>query len=141
MKTLRYRPDESASVCRFCWTLLLFFSISHSLISHATEPVTDLRVLIDVSGSMKHNDPHNLRAPALRLLVGLVPEGSRAGVWTFGRFVNMPVKLGRVNQTWKQMARAEAGKIHSNGLFTNIEEPYTVPLSIGIKVIQDTIVI
>jgi uncharacterized protein (TIGR03503 family) len=122
MKTLRYRSGESASGCRFFWMLLLFYSISHSLISHATEPVTDLRVLIDVSGSMKHNDPHNLRAPALRLLVGLVPEGSRAGVWTFGRFVNMPVKLGRVNQTWKQMARYEAGKIHSNGLFTNIEE-------------------
>jgi uncharacterized protein (TIGR03503 family) len=122
MKKSRSRPGESTSVCRFCWTLLLFFCISHSLTSHATEPVTDLRVLIDVSGSMKHNDPHNLRAPALRLLVGLVPEGSRAGVWTFGQFVNMQVKLGRVNQAWKKMARDEAGKIHSNGLFTNIEE-------------------
>jgi uncharacterized protein (TIGR03503 family) len=122
MKKSCYRSGESARVCKFCRTLLLLFSISHSLISHATEPVTDLRVVIDVSGSMKHNDPHNLRTPALRLLVGLVPEGARAGVWTFGQFVNMPVKLGRVNQTWKQMARDEADKIHSNGLFTNIEQ-------------------
>ena len=123
MENARHRLVESAGVYRFYWMLLLAFSLaSHSSVSHATEPITDLRVLIDVSGSMKHNDPHNLRAPALRLLVGLAPEGSRAGVWTFGRFVNMQVKLGRVNQKWKQIARKEANKIHSNGLFTNIEE-------------------
>jgi len=45
----------------------------------------DVRVLIDVSGSMKQNDPHKLRAPALRLLVGLLPEGSESGIWTFGQ--------------------------------------------------------
>ena len=123
MENARYRLAKSASVCRFWWMLLLFFSLAcHSLLAHAAEPATDLRVLIDVSGSMKHNDPHNLRAPALRLLVGLIPEGSRAGVWTFGRSVNLQVKLGRVNQTWKQMARKKAAKIHSNGLFTNIEQ-------------------
>ena len=43
----------------------------------ATEPVNDVRVMIDISGSMKHNDPHNLRAPALRLLTGLLPKGAR----------------------------------------------------------------
>ncbi len=82
----------------------------------------DVRVLIDVSGSMKHNDPHKLRAPALRLLVGLLPEGSTSGVWTFGQYVNMPVKLGRVDRRWKKLARAESEKIHSRGLHTNIEE-------------------
>ena len=35
------------------------------------EPVSDVRILIDVSGSMKKNDPNNLRAPALRLVIGL----------------------------------------------------------------------
>ncbi len=84
--------------------------------------VTDLRVAIDVSGSMKHNDPRKLRTPALRLLVGLIPEGQRAGVWTFGRYVNMQVRYGRVDARWKALARAEAERIHSRGLFTNIEE-------------------
>lgn len=87
-----------------------------------TTPVTDLRVLVDVSGSMKQNDPHNLRAPALRLLVDLLPEGARSGVWTFGRYVNMQVPLGTVTPVWKRRALAEANRIHSRGQFTNIGE-------------------
>lgn len=86
------------------------------------EPKSDVRVLIDVSGSMKQNDPKNLRAPALRLLVELLPEGTRAGVWTFGQYVAMPVPLGSVDKIWRDKARSEASKIHSRGLFTNIEE-------------------
>ncbi|MES9958155.1 MAG: vWA domain-containing protein [Sedimenticola sp.] len=82
----------------------------------------DVRVLIDVSGSMKKNDPRNLRRPALRLLVGLLPEDSRAGVWTFGQYVNMQVPLGKVDTAWKARARKGASEIHSLGLFTNIEE-------------------
>jgi len=89
--------------------------------AHAAKK-NDVRVLIDVSGSMKQNDPHKLRAPALRLLVGLLPEGSESGVWTFGQYVNMQVKHGRVDSRWKKQARAESEKIHSRGLFTNIEE-------------------
>ncbi|MCP3867911.1 MAG: VWA domain-containing protein [Gammaproteobacteria bacterium] len=82
----------------------------------------DVRVLIDISGSMKRNDPDNLRRPALRLLVGLLPGDSRAGVWTFGQYVNMQVPLGKVDEAWKQRATKGAAKIHSRGLFTNIEE-------------------
>ena len=85
-------------------------------------PVPDVRVAIDVSGSMKRSDPQNLRRPALRLLTGLLPEGSRAGVWTFGQYVNMAVPWGRVTPAWKAKARAEAGRIHSRGRYTNIEE-------------------
>lgn len=86
------------------------------------EPVPDVRVLIDISGSMKKNDPKNLRASALRMLVGLMPDGTRSGVWTFGQYVNMQVKLGKVDKAWKQKAMAAAGKISSHGLYTNIEE-------------------
>ena len=84
--------------------------------------IVDTRVLIDISGSMKKNDPQNLRRPALRLLVGLLPANARAGVWTFGQSVSMQVPLGRVNGAWKDRARKQASKIHSRGLFTNIEE-------------------
>jgi uncharacterized protein (TIGR03503 family) len=84
--------------------------------------VADTRILIDVSGSMKKNDPQNLRRPALRLLVGLLPKDSRAGVWIFGRWVNMEVPLGKVDESWKKRAMAGADKIHSRGLFTNIED-------------------
>lgn len=84
-------------------------------------PVDDVRIVIDVSGSMVKTDPNNLRVPALRLLNGLVPSGSNAGVWTFGRFVNMEVKWGKVDDQWRKLADKGAAAIHSKGQFTNIE--------------------
>ena len=103
----------------FWYGLVLLFFLMPA-ISHA-EAVPDVRVLIDISGSMKQNDPKNLRAPALRMLVGLLPDGTRSGVWTFGQYVNMQVPLGKVDKAWKDKAMAEAGKISSRGLYTNIE--------------------
>ena len=66
------------------------------------EDKADVRILIDVSGSMKQNDPQNLRRPALRLLVGLLSSETRAGVWTFGQYVNMQIPLGQVDKAWKK---------------------------------------
>ncbi|MCX4187716.1 VWA domain-containing protein [Methylophaga sp. OBS4] len=86
------------------------------------EPISDIRVLIDVSGSMKKNDPENLRAPALRMLVGLMPEDAKSGVWTFARYVNMLVSWQDVNDAWRKSAEKNSEKIHSYGLFTNIEQ-------------------
>ncbi|MEN8178857.1 MAG: VWA domain-containing protein [Pseudomonadota bacterium] len=82
----------------------------------------DVRVLIDISGSMKQNDPKNLRRPALRLLVGLLPKDTRAGVWTFGQYVNMQIPLGQVDKAWKYRARESSKTISSPGQFTNIED-------------------
>jgi uncharacterized protein (TIGR03503 family) len=82
---------------------------------------SDVRVLIDISGSMKHNDPKNLRRPALRLLVGLLPKGTRAGVWTFASSANMQIPLAQVTDAWRAKARASSYKIGSPGQFTDIE--------------------
>ncbi len=81
---------------------------------------SDVRVLIDVSGSMKKNDPANLRLPALRLLVGLLPPDSTAGVWTFGTRAEPLIRPGVTNNKWKAEARKASTKIHSRDLFTNI---------------------
>ncbi len=82
----------------------------------------DVRLIIDVSGSMKRNDPNNLRQPAVDLLVRLLPEGSKAGVWTFGRYVNMLVPHQPVDDAWRELAKSKAKDINSVGLFTNIGE-------------------
>lgn len=82
--------------------------------------VPDVRIVIDISGSMKETDPQNLRRPALNLLTELLPEGSRAGVWTFGRYVNMLVPLGNVDDQWRNAARESSSKISSVGLNTNL---------------------
>ena len=101
-------------------TVMLLMAMAASAAAQKDVPV-DTRVLIDISGSMKQNDPKNLRRSALRLLVGLLPAETRSGVWTFGQYVNMQVKLGVVDEAWKKRARKGAGEIHSRGLFTHIE--------------------
>ena len=85
---------------RTCLYLLLITAVIHGQ-SLAAEPRYDFRVVIDVSGSMKQTDPQNLRVPALKLINGLIPTGSRAGVWTFGRYVNMAVKWSKVDDAWR----------------------------------------
>lgn len=83
---------------------------------------SDVRVLIDISGSMHQNDPKNLRRPALRMLSGLLQPGTRAGVWTFARWVNNLVPVGEVDQAWKKRTQSLSKQISSPGQFTNIEE-------------------
>ena len=84
------------------------------------ESNADIRVLIDVSGSMKQNDPRNLRRPALDLLVQLFPTDSRAGVWTFGKYVNMLMPHDTVSTRWRDQSSNKSRLINSVALHTNI---------------------
>jgi hypothetical protein len=88
----------------------------------AEEMLPDVRLLIDVSGSMRESDPNNLREPALELMVRLLPEGSRAGVWTFGQWVNMPVAHREVDDLWREEASRAVAQINNHGLLTNSPE-------------------
>lgn len=87
-----------------------------------TDKATDIRVIIDISGSMKQNDPDNLRIPALNLIVEMIPEGARAGVWTFGQWVNMLIPPAIVDDEWREKAKQSAQSINSHGLRTNMGE-------------------
>lgn len=96
---------------------LLFGATARAAPEHA-----DVRVLIDISGSMRQNDPDNLRRPALRMLAGLLQPGTRAGVWTFARWVNNLVPVAEVDAAWKQRTQSLSDQIGSPGQFTNMEE-------------------
>ncbi|WP_444998264.1 VWA domain-containing protein [Aliikangiella sp. IMCC44359] len=98
--------------------LLLALGLNANASNKKVKP--DVRVLIDISGSMKKNDPKNLRVPALQLVTNLLPSDAKAGVWAFGRYVNMMVPLSDVNTSWQNKATKTAKKINSAGLFTNI---------------------
>ncbi len=102
------------------WSIYLT-AYSHVAHSAAAEPKNaDIRVLIDVSGSMKQNDPRNLRRPALDLLLQLFTEQSKAGVWTFGQYVNMLVPHDQVNAAWRNRAEPKSRLVNSVALRTNI---------------------
>ncbi|MGN0922051.1 MAG: VWA domain-containing protein [Cellvibrio sp.] len=82
--------------------------------------LNDLRVLIDISGSMKTNDPHNLRVPALDLLVRLLPHNTRAGVWLFGETVTPLLPLRLADESWKKTSVEALSRIRSDAPYTNI---------------------
>ena len=110
--------------------LCICFLFSHISYINAAETKQnskhELQILIDVSGSMKLTDPKNLRIPAVKLLINLIPEGTKAGLWLFAQKTTVLVKTGVVNAKWKNKALSKLKKIHSSGLFTNIEDAIQV---------------
>lgn len=118
--------NVSLSLLKKCSALVLFCLMASSPLqaknkNSNVEEISDIRVVVDISGSMKKTDPNNLRRPAIRLLAGMIPDGSRAGIWTFGKEVNMAVKIGTVDDAWRKLARQQSKKISSVGLYTNLE--------------------
>lgn len=85
----------------------------------------DLRLLVDISGSMKTSDPDNLREPAIELIVRLLPEGSKAGIWVFGEDVRELVPHGVVDSAWRERAREAVPQIDNSGQRTNIPAAIT----------------
>ncbi|WP_280561446.1 vWA domain-containing protein [Chromohalobacter sp. 48-RD10] len=81
----------------------------------------DVRMIFDVSGSMKANDPGNLRASALQLAATLLPSQARGSVWTFGSQVRNPLPDGKVDAQWRQRARSLAPQLVDYQQFTDIE--------------------
>ncbi|WP_091332638.1 vWA domain-containing protein [Allochromatium warmingii] len=81
----------------------------------------DVRLLIDVSGSMRQNDPQNLRAPALQIVNELIPLGTSAGVWLFAEQQEILATPAIVDADWKKRLRDRLARIHSRGRFTDIE--------------------
>lgn len=80
----------------------------------------DIRILVDVSGSMKQTDPLNLRVPALQVLTQLLPEQAQAGVWEFADASNLVVPHGPIDDQWRELALAAAQNIRSDGQYTDI---------------------
>lgn len=100
----------------FCLTLVCV-----CLCLPVTAGAAQMRVLVDVSGSMKRNDPNNLRTEAAGLVVELLPTSANAGVWSFAEAPEVLVPPGPASEDWKRKARAQLPRIHSRGQYTDIE--------------------
>ncbi|GGX82777.1 hypothetical protein GCM10007160_07800 [Litchfieldella qijiaojingensis] len=91
------------------------------LAQSAGTPDPDVRVIFDVSGSMKDNDPERLSANALELLVALLPSGVHGGVWTFGETVDNALPVASVDPQWRERALALTPALAEYQQFTDIE--------------------
>lgn len=114
------------STARFSRPAILIFMIAAFLLcgmsSARAETPPELHVLIDVSGSMKHTDPNNLRRPALRLLGDLLPPSALIGVWFFGDKITELMPAKPATPATKTALRAIANRIRSNEPFTDIPD-------------------
>ncbi len=109
---------------RWPWLAVLLLGtalLAGSLHAAPFEERPDVRVIIDVSGSMRHNDPEQLAAEALELLVALLPSGARAGVWTFGEHVENALAPGPVTGEWREAALSLSPRLVEYEQFTDIE--------------------
>lgn len=108
---------------RACIGIFLLLCDSSHVVAQNNE-TTDIavNVLIDVSGSMKQNDPENRRVSAVKLLINLLPDGTRAGIWMFAEKTTLLSKTASVDQLWKKKALSAVDNIHSRGVFTDIEK-------------------
>lgn len=106
------------------WKTFFALSIGFALVglmnANTEASDIDVRVIVDISGSMKKNDPQNLRAPTIRLFADLLPDNAKAGVWTFGKYVNMLVPHQTIDSSWRQKAKASSDSIHSIAMWTHI---------------------
>ncbi|SHL33999.1 TIGR03503 family protein [Halomonas cupida] len=81
----------------------------------------DVRVVVDVSGSMKANDPNRLSSSALDMLVALLPGEVSAGIWTFGERVDNPLPLAPVTAEWRENALRLPPALQNYQQYTDIE--------------------
>ncbi len=103
------------------WMVLLSLIAIWLPTGAASAAPSDLRILIDVSGSMRQNDPSNLRVPAMRLVNELLPAGMTTGVWTFAEGTEVLASPGPVDHAWRKGTRANLERIGSDGRLTDIE--------------------
>ena len=103
--------------------VVAFASVAADVAPARDSPIgVDVRLVVDVSGSMKAGDPQYLRQDVLNDLVEALPEGSRAGIWTFGGSANNVVPYGAIDDRWRRAARAARASIVSTAPLTNLRD-------------------
>ncbi len=85
-------------------------------IAQASERVV---LLVDVSGSMRTNDPLDRRIDAAKLLIEMFPADTMAGIAMFDGEATVLVPLTPVDAMWRRAAASSLAKIHSRGQRTN----------------------
>jgi len=91
----------------------------------------DVRVLVDVSGSMKKADPKAVRGPATALLAALLPDQSKGGIWLFGSDVRELVPYGPVDARWDALGKPIEASIGSTDRFTHMESALRTGITAG----------
>lgn len=96
--------------------------LSFGVHSWGAAGIVDVRLIVDTSRSMADSDPEGIRSKALGVFVEMLPHEAYAGIWTYGRYVNMLVKHATVDGLWKQVAGIHVADLPSAGLRADLTE-------------------
>ncbi len=80
----------------------------------------DIRLLVDVSESALEAQQEMQLGVALAVLVHLLPEGTSAGVWTFGDTVHSLVPVSTVDVQWRKSAASALLTLGNSGPGNNL---------------------
>ena len=118
-----------SSCCAFLLSIIFIFESERGLCRDKSL-VPDIRILIDSTESMQKSDPKNLRISGLSLLVKLLPNGAKAGVWLFSDTILPLIPHGIVDDAWRIEALKIVDKIdiENSGQRANIPEALTEAL-------------
>ncbi len=96
--------------------------LSISVHSWGAAGIADVRLIVDISRSMADSDSEGVRSKAIGVFVEMLPHEAYAGIWTYGRYVNMLVEHATVDGLWKQVAGIHVADLPSAGLRADLTE-------------------
>lgn len=81
---------------------------------------TQWRILVDISGSMKKNDPENYRQESLSILKNIVPDDLEVGIYSFAMNTEELIEPSIIDKSWINKWESQKNKIDYRGQWTNI---------------------
>jgi Mg-chelatase subunit ChlD len=90
--------------------------------ARAEQPVAQVILLMDTSGSMKKSDPHFLRTDAARLFISLLTEWDQVGIVAFSTRSRLLAHPLRVTPTNRDLLLEAVSRVDSQGLHTNLHD-------------------
>ena len=84
-------------------------------IGHTQQPLADIALIIDSSGSMEENDPNNLRRNAAKFFIGLADPNVRIAIVDFNGSAKTFARLTFADAVGKDQLRRTVDQVDSDG--------------------------
>lgn len=107
--------------CRYLNKLFWLF-ITIMLFAFQANAAQQVHLVVDVSGNIQRLDPQKQRLKAINDFIDQLPDGTRAGIWTYAKSVNRLVSPGVVNDAWRANAKQAVNGLSGYGPYSNVGE-------------------
>ena len=94
---------------------IVFLTLLSANIGHTQQPLADIALIIDSSGSMEENDPNNLRRNAAKFFIGLADPNVRIAIVDFNGSAKTFARLTFADAVGKDQLRRAVDQVDSDG--------------------------